>query len=163
MNARKRLSILLGTVGTLAALIMVGCNEAESSAEPAGIDPKVVADSLFTVMEADRAVYTKKVVKRVKSHKAIDVVEEWEDSGDEHLPLPAQMFRMGAELVNENAEAGFTYSLKSQWPLNPQNEAVGTEIEGLKYIAEHPDENFYKEEEIGGKKFFTAVYAASHG
>ena len=69
------------------------------------------------------------------------------------------MFRLGAELVNENPKAGFAYSLKSQWPLNPQNKASGVEVEGMKYIAEHPDENFYTEEEINGKKFYTAVYA----
>ena len=67
------------------------------------------------------------------------------------------MFRMGSELVNENPTAGFTYSLTSLWPLNPQHQAKGVEIEGLNFHKDNPDENFYKEEEIAGKKYFTAV------
>ncbi|OYW26188.1 MAG: hypothetical protein B7Z44_16800 [Caulobacter sp. 12-67-6] len=110
-------------------------------------------------MMADRTVYATQVVTRLQKQKApVKPSEYWQD--EEHtIPLPAQMFRMGSELVNENAEAGFTYSLKSQWPLNPQNKAEGLEVEGLEFIAAHPDENFYREEEIAGKKYFTAVYA----
>src|SRR5262249_61055358 len=73
------------------------------------------------------------------------------------LPLPAQMFRMGSERVKK-AGASFSYSLLSQWPLNKQN-APKTEVEkeGLKTAAE-TGKNFYKEETLGGKKYFTAVY-----
>ena len=140
-----------------------GCGEsaseaAKDSSPAAGISPQKFADAVHAVMMADRTIYAQKIVNRLKEQKApISPSEYWED--EEHtIPLPAQMFRMGAELVNQNPEAGFTYALKSQWPLNPQNKAEGLEIEGLKYIAEHPEENFYQEEEIAGEKYFTAVY-----
>jgi hypothetical protein len=135
-----------------------------SAAVPAagGISPQKFADAVHAVMMADRTVYAKKVVTRLKAQKAsVTPSEYWED--EEHtIPLPAQMFRMGSELVDENPKAGFTYSLKSKWPLNSQNKAkTPVEIEGLDYVAENKGENFYGEEEIAGKKFYTAVYADS--
>lgn len=147
-------------------ILQSGCGQTEAEAPAtdavptsSGISPERFADAVHEVMMADRTVYARHVVTRLKKQKApVTPSEYWQD--EEHtIPLPAQMFRMGAELVNESPNAGFTYSLKSQWPLNPQNKAEGTEIEGLKYIAEHPDQNFYQEEEIAGKTFFTAVYA----
>ncbi|MHC4876694.1 MAG: Tll0287-like domain-containing protein [Planctomycetota bacterium] len=132
---------------------------AQTTAPQTGITPQKFADAVHAVMMADRTVYARHVVTRLKQQEAaVKPSEYWQD--EEHtIPLPAQMFRMGAELVNDNPGAGFTYALKSKWPLNPQNKAEGVEIEGLEYIAEHPDENFYKTEEIAGAKYFTAVYA----
>lgn len=70
-------------------------------------------------MESDRTVYTRRVVNRlVKEEKVIKASEHWQD--DRALPLPAQMFRMGAEMVAAK-NAGFTYSLLSMWPVNKQN------------------------------------------
>jgi len=149
-------------VGTMAMLAtLTGCKE-ETSATT-GIDPKVVADSLFTVMEADRATYTKHVVKRVKAEGAIDVTENWEDSGNLNLPLPAQMFRMAAERAKDSKynTAGIFYQLKSPWPINKQNKpATDVEQEGFDYIvANKGAEPFYAEEMLDGKKYFTAIYA----
>ena len=159
----RTLPVFLTGIGLM---LYSGCSSSEAeapdetqSAKASGISPEKFADAVHSVMMADRTVYARHVVTRLKQQKAsVTPSEYWQD--EEHtIPLPAQMFRMGAELVNENPEAGFTYSLKSQWPLNPQNKAEGTEIEGLQYIAENPDANFYKEETIAGKKFYTAVYA----
>lgn len=169
-----RSEVFLFSALVLFNVSLVGCGskgdgaipaEASASSEPgstvaSSISPKQFADAVHAVMMADRTVYAKQVVTRLKKQEAPVVPSEyWED--EEHtIPLPAQMFRMGAEMVSENEEAGFTYALKSKWPLNPQNRAAeGTETEGLEFIAEHPDENFYKEEELAGTKYFTAVYA----
>lgn len=74
---------------------------------------------------ADRTVYATHVVTRLKSQKAsVTPSEYWED--EEHtIPLPAQMFAMGATLVSEGGKAGFSYMLKSKWPLNEQHHPVG--------------------------------------
>jgi hypothetical protein len=165
---KKRLSLTaltyLTTLG-LGILTVPGCgsSEAESSVTPpaatTGITPKAFTDAVHAVMMADRTVYAKQVVTRLKKQSApVKPSEYWMDE-DHTIPLPAQMFRMGAELVNENPKAGFTYALTSQWPLNPQHQATPVEEEGLKFLTENPDENFYTEEEIAGKKYFTAVYA----
>ncbi|MDE0412760.1 MAG: DUF3365 domain-containing protein, partial [Gammaproteobacteria bacterium] len=70
----------------------------------------------------------------------------------------AQMFRFGAETVMDNTEE-FSYALLSLNPINKTN-GPGTELEreGLEFVAENPDENFYGEEELGGERYFAAVY-----
>lgn len=143
-----------------------GCGTSEADAPTAaaatttsGISPQMFTDAVHAVMMADRTVYASQVVTRLKKQSApVKPSEYWMDE-DHTIPLPAQMFRMGAELVNENAKAGFTYALTSQWPLNPQHKATAVEEEGLKFLAANPDENFYTEEEIAGTKYFTAVYS----
>jgi hypothetical protein len=123
-----------------------------------GLDYKDVADMLHAVMESDRTVYTRKVVNRLTvKDKVIKASEHHED--EKALPLPAQMFRFGAEMVAEKTDK-FRYSLLSMWPVNKQN-APRTDVEkkGLEFVAANPGKNFYGEETLGGKKYFTAVYA----
>ena len=161
---------LLALLVAAAAVVAVasGCGNSNASstesssseAAPTGISPQRFADAVHAVMMADRTVYAKHIVTRLKEEgSTVSASEYWADE-ENAIPLPAQMFRMGAELVDENPEAGFTYALKSQWPLNEQNKAkTPVEIEGLKYVADHPGENFYGEEELGEKTYYTAVYA----
>lgn len=143
------------SVGVLG--LSIGACTQQASETPAGISPQLMSDALHSVMVADRTVYTKNVVNRlVKDDKVIKASEQWKD--DKALPLPAQMFRMGSELVAENG-SNFSYSLLSLWPINKQNSAK-TEAEktGLKYIFDNPGNNYYSEETLGGQKYFTAVY-----
>lgn len=138
------------------AISLTSCGKSSSS--DGGITPQTMADALHAVMESDRTVYTRKVVNRLaKDEKVIKASEHWED--DKALPLPAQMFRMGAEMVAEK-KVGFTYALMSTWPVNKQN-APRTEVEkqGLAFVEANDGKNFYAEEELGGTKYFTAVYA----
>ncbi len=140
------------------ALLLTACGGGEPAAE-GGITPKQMADALHAVMEADRTVYTRRVVNRLQNkEQVIQASEHFED--DKALPLPAQMFRFGAEMVAENEAAGFTYSLQSLWPINDQN-APRTEAEktGLQFVADNPGENYYTTEALGGTEYFTAVYA----
>lgn len=127
-----------------------------ATAAPAGISPQQMADALHAVMEADRTVYTQKVVNRLQNDEnVIRASEHWED--DKALPLPAQMFRMGAERVTE-ADVGFTYALMSPWPVNSQN-APRTEVEraGMDQVVES-GEPYYGEETLGEQRYFTAIY-----
>jgi hypothetical protein len=153
-NRRIKQTALLGSV-TAATLALAGCG---GGSESTGITPQSMADALHEVMKADRTVYTKLIVNRlVKEEKVIKASEHWED--DKALVLPAQMFRYGAEMVAEN-NSDFSYSLLSLWPVNKQNKPK-TDIEknGLQYVADNPGKNYYGEEELGGVKYFTAVYA----
>jgi len=129
----------------------------------ATVSVKAMADALHLVMDSDRAVYTKKIVNRlVKKEKVIKASEHFED--DKALVLPAQMFRFGSEMAAKRAEkmddVNFSYTLQSLWPINKQN-APKTEAEkaGLKYVAENKGKNYYTTEKLGGKTYFTAVYA----
>lgn len=120
--------------------------------------PKRMTDWLHLVMSSDRTVYIRLIVNRLQNkEKVIKASEHFED--DKALVLPAQMFRFGAEMVGESTD-DFSYSLLSEWPINPQNAPrTPVEKEGLAYIAANKGENFYATEELGGTKYFTAVYA----
>ncbi|WP_035480296.1 Tll0287-like domain-containing protein [Aliagarivorans marinus] len=144
----------------LTALTLAGCLSIVACGDEAvGIEPKIYTDSLFAVMKSDRTNYTKLVVKRLGPAGAgvISPDEHWKDLED-GTPLPAQMFRAGAEGVAELTD-DFTYSLQSLWPVNSQN-APRTEMEkeGLQFISDNPGENFYGTESLGGVDYFTAVY-----
>lgn len=152
--------LIAGGTALAAVLVVVaacGGDKPEATA-PAGIKPQVMADAIHVVLESDRTVYTRKVVNRLANQeKLIKATERWEE--EKTLPLPAQMFRMGAEMVAEKG-GGFSYSLQSLWPINKQN-MPKTEVEkkGLEFVAANKGQNYYQEETLGGKRYFTAVYA----
>ncbi len=150
----KKVIQATAVLGSLLALS--ACNQEPVST---GIEPKLYTDSLFAVMNADRANYTKLVVQRLGPNGvgAIKPDEHWQDIPNGTL-LPAQMFRAGSEAVAEITDE-FTYSLQSIWPINKQNAPkTPMEKEGLEYIAANPGENFYGEETLGDATYFTAVY-----
>jgi hypothetical protein len=141
---------------TLAAAVLPLAGSAQTSDEPI-FTPKQLADMLHLVMESDRTVYTRLIVNRLTlQDKVITASEHFED--EKALVLPAQMFRFGSEMVAEKTE-DFSYSLQSLWAVNKQN-MPRTDVEkaGLAFIAENPGERYYGEEELGGVKYFTAVY-----
>jgi hypothetical protein len=140
-----------------ASALVAGMLVATGAAAAEGVSYKELADALHAVMDSDRTIYTRMVVNRLQNEeKVIKASEHWKD--DKALPLPAQMFRFGSEMVAEKQKM-FTYSLLSEWPVNKQN-APRTPVEtaGLKAVAANSKQPFYKEETIGGKKYFTAVY-----
>lgn len=130
---------------------------ANQNGQPAGISPKEMSDALYAVMESDRTVYARHVVHRLQDQEGVVLASEhWKD--DKALPLPAQMFRMGAELVAAKTDR-FSYSLLSKWPVNKKN-APRTEVEiaGLDQVVKDPTKPFYGRESLGGVEYFTAVY-----
>lgn len=153
------------TLGVIAALSITATGVAIASASggDSTVSVKAMADALHLVMDSDRSVYTKKIVNRlVKKEKVIKASEHFED--DKALVLPAQMFRFGSELAMKRAEklddVDFSYTLQSLWPINKQN-APKTDAEkvGLKYVVENKGKNYYTTEKLGGKTYFTAIYA----
>lgn len=143
---------------TVVPLVILASVAACSGGKSAGnITPQQLTDSLHTVLSTDRAVYTKLIVNRLQNEeKIIKATEHWKE--EKTLVLPAQMFRAGAEMVRDKG-ATFSYSLLSTWPINKQN-APKTDAEktGLDYIVANKGQNYYTEETLGGKKYFTAVY-----
>ena len=147
---RARSPFRFGIVNfTLAALVIMaatGC-ERQSAApstppEPAvTFKPQEMADALHAVIVADQKIYALQC-------------------GDEKLmALHAQRLRQASESVQQEG-AEFHYVLRSLWPINPKN-APETETEktGLRYVLDHPSTNFYGGESLGGRRYFTAVYA----
>lgn len=163
-NNQSKFFKLINWFGVIAILIVsiiaIGCGQSQSITAPAGIPYAKVADFLHTVLENDRTVYTKNVVNRlVKQEKIMKASEHWVD--DKALPLPAQMFRMGAEMTAEKTSA-FSYSLQSLWPINKSNAAGQTDVEkeGLKFVVDNKGKApYYGEEVLGDQKYFVGVYA----
>jgi len=150
-------------VTTLTCSALIGLGVASAAVADDMVSVKVMADALHLVLDSDRTVYTKTIVNRlVKKEKVIKASEHFED--DKALALPAQMFRFGAELAMQRAsdmpDVDFSYSLQSLWPINKQNAPkTKAEKEGLKFVVDNPGQNYYTTETLGGKKYFTAVYA----
>lgn len=140
----------------LVVLAAAGCSKQETVSN--GIPPQAVADAIHAVIEADRTAYAQKVVNRLQNEQAvIKATEHWQD--EKTLPLPAQMLRMGAENAQKKG-ARFSYALLSPWPINKKNgAATDAERKGLAAVTQNPKQNFYAEEQLGDRKFFTAVYA----
>jgi hypothetical protein len=155
-------NLALGAVAVSAALATGAVAMPPEATQPT-VSPKAMADALHMVMDSDRTVYTRKIVNRLAAkEKVITASEHYDD--EKALVLPAQMFRYGAEMVAEKAEkdpnVDFSYSLQSLWPVNKQNAPVtDAEKEGLQFVADNKGQNFYTVEELGGQKYFTAVYA----
>ena len=140
-------TVLFGTAA------VVSQNKADTGKK---LDPREVADLFHAIVSANRAVYSQVVVNRLMlQDKVINASEHF--LKEKGLPLPAQLFRLGAELAAEKDRRVF-YSLHSYWPLNKQNAPrTKTEKNGLSYVTVK-DKNFYGEEEIDGVTYFIAVY-----
>lgn len=130
----------------------------EKSHKLTTISPRKMADSLHAVIAADRQAYAKLIVQRLDSedHK-LPATENWREV--EGLPVHAQMLRAAAQDIQKNG-AEFSYTLRSLWPIN-DNYGPQTQLEqtGLEYVAQHPGTNYYAEEVLGGRSYFTAIYA----
>lgn len=147
-----------GTVAAAAFAFLAATGATTQPAQALKLEAKDVTDMLHAVMASDRGVYTKMIVQRLgKKEKVLKVSEHFKD--DKAAPLPAQMFRFGAEAVADKTDK-FSYSLLSLWPVNKQN-GPKTDIEkkGLQFIVDNPGDNYYGQETLGGTTYFTAVYA----
>ena len=106
-----------------------------------------MADSLHAVIAADRQTYAALVAQRLAAGAA------------DGLPGHAPFLRQAARSIQQQG-AEFSYTLRSLTPINaangPQTEA---EQAGLEFVAQQPGVAYYAEEELGGRSYFTAVYA----
>lgn len=154
--------MLVGLTG-IAFVTSGGCSK-PSEAATGGITPEKFADGVHAVMMADRTVYARDVVTRLKDQEAPvkpdEYWEEWEEGDTHKMPLPAQMFRMGASLVNDNPDSGFKYSLKSLWPLNPQHKPANEEeIKALTFLSDNPGKTYTDTiTDPDGNEFFVKYY-----
>jgi hypothetical protein len=133
---------------------LADCRGSRPAATPSR--EQAIADAIYTVVSADRETYTADVVNRLQNEeKVIAASQHWKD--DRTLPLPAQMFRLGAERVRQRTRA-FSYALVSRWPINKQNapRTAAEEVGFTALVAGAP--SYYREEELGGQRWFTAVY-----
>jgi hypothetical protein len=128
----------------------------EASQPAVTFKPQEVADALHAVIAADREAYARHVVQPLAEAKAANAPEAWKTNG--FPPLPEQMLRLASESVQQKG-AEFHYVLRSLWPINSKDAPeTATEKTGLQYLLDHADSNYYSEESLGGRRYFTAVY-----
>ena len=120
-----------------ALVAYVGCSSdtREASVE-ACVAPKVVADYVHSIIEADRTLYASLIVERMQHHGKALASEDW--ATKDLLPLPAQMLQFAGTEV-ERKGMGLKYRLASLWPVDKIN-GPETEIErkGLQAVADDP-------------------------
>ena len=145
----------------LIVVVQTGCDREAPVAQPTQAEvafkPQEMADALHAVIAADREVYSLHLVQRLQTEDhVLKSSAKWKE--EKALPLPAQVLRMGSELVQRKG-AEFHYVLRSLWPINFKNgPETATERAGLEFVAAHPDTNYYAGESLGGRRYFTAVY-----
>jgi hypothetical protein len=109
------------------------------------VSTRKMADSLHAIIAADQQAYAEFVAKTKGSFAA--------------LPSHAQLLRQAAQSIQKKG-AEFSYTLRSLTPINANNgpQTEGEQL-GLAAVAKQPGEAYYTEEELGGRSYFTAVYA----
>lgn len=142
------------------AITLIGINiswSQDSKGNVNGVDPKLVADYLHAVIEADRTLYATHVVERMQDTGTVLSSERWESMNA--LPLPAQMLLLSGLRVQQK-DIGLSYRLASLWPIYAKNGPKGDfEQQGLEVVATDASQPYtgiiHKED----KQYFVAIYA----
>lgn len=126
------------------------------STENLFLTPEVVGDYVHSVLESDRAVYSKNIVDRLENKNIIQAKEKWLD--ENALMLPAQFLLYTARLIHKS-RLGLDFHLISLWAINSQNEPENEfERIGLETIDIHPIRPFAAYPIVGKKRFYQSVY-----
>lgn len=150
---------LMAVVAAAAGVALVAISQTAPKAHTlTTVSTRKMADSLHAVIAADREAYARLVVQRLAFDTPhLEVSEQWKER--DCLPAHAQLLREAASGIQKRG-AEFSYVLRSLWPINPSH-GPQTEVEqaGLESVARNPERGFYTEETLGGRSYFTAVYA----
>lgn len=129
---------------------------AKPSKTQEGLTPKVAADYIHSVIEANRTIYSQYIVERLGEAISLKASENWEEANT--LLLPAQ-FLLTSSQINNTAGKGMEYRLMSLWPINKKNSPKNSrEKKALAAVAENPKTTFTWETRKKGQLFFNAVY-----
>ena len=115
------------------------------------ISPQDQADALHFVIAADREA----LCRLYLAHKAADAGS----SGVPGNEWPCPSVALGRLRVDPEPGCRIQLRPARSVPLGPRN-SPQTELEqtGLAFIANHPGQNYYGREMLGGRRYFTAVY-----
>ncbi|GJL77751.1 MAG: hypothetical protein NPINA01_07400 [Nitrospinaceae bacterium] len=116
----------------------------------------IVSDYLHAVLESDRFVYTKFIVKRMKTLNKVETKEAWAD--ENALPLPAQ-YLLNTGLLARKNKAGLNLRLISLWPISFNNSAANEfERNALVAVNIDPLRPYMGKLKRGRSTYFQAVY-----
>jgi hypothetical protein len=144
-----RSATLMACVAAAACSVLSPAKSDQKSHKLTSVSIRKMADSLHAVIAADRQSYAELLEASLKSGTPSDA---------HTLPGHAAMLRQANQRIQQRG-AEFSYVLRSLWPLS-DSQGPQTEIEqaGLEFVAKNPGQNFYSEEELGGRSYFTAIY-----
>ncbi|ACK67310.1 conserved hypothetical protein [Rippkaea orientalis PCC 8801] len=146
--------IALIVLAVLTWFIVVSCGSTNAKQSHFTLQPDEISDYIFRIIKSERTIYGKYVVQRMKSENIVHASENWQQ--ERALPLPAQMFRMTAELASENSP--FSYGSMSPWSLNENNlPKTDFEKQAMQTVLDTglPVKDYQIKD---GKKYFTALY-----
>jgi hypothetical protein len=153
-------SILSFVVLALAGALVCAVAEEESAKLPT-VSVRKLADSLHAVIAADHEAYVETALGRGPTPiGASSETAGKAASGVAALsPNHAALLRLAAQKI-QTGGAEFSYTLRSLAPINP-NDGPQTQAEqdGLERVTRTPSEPYYANEQLGGRSYFTAVYA----
>ena len=133
---------------------MVSCGTLDAQQMGIKLPPDIVSDYIYRIIKSERTIYGKYVVQRLKDENVVRASEHWQQ--DKALPLPAQMFRMSAELASENSP--FSYGAISPWSLN-ENNIPKSDFEKKAMDTILATGLPYKDYQVkDGKKYYSALY-----
>ena len=163
LKGLKTKTLVLFALAVTICFTAISCSGGATNQASGGISPSLVVDYIHSVAEADRTAYTKHVVNRLKTLEGqvkpngvvpAEATEGWQQANG--IPLPAQMFRLGAELASEKGQ--FTYGLISPWNINDSQAPKGEfEASGMQQVIDS-GQPYKAEREIAGKKYYSAIY-----
>ncbi len=150
---------LRGTLLAGFALVAyVGCSSGTREVgDEACVAPKVVADYVHAIIEADRTLYASLVVERMQHHGKALASQDWDQSNQ--LPLPAQMLQLAGLEVAEKG-SGLKYRLASLWPVEEANmPATDFERTGLQAVSDDPSAVYTGTIRRAESPHYKAIYA----
>ncbi|GJL65765.1 MAG: hypothetical protein NPIRA05_07360 [Nitrospirales bacterium] len=149
-----RLLVLAVPLVFVSALPQAAAQPSEMSA---GVSPRIVADYLHAVIQADRTLYATHVVSRMQDTGTVLASEGWKKRGT--LPLPAQMLLLSGLEVKEQG-FGLQFRLASLWPIYERNgPTTDFETKGLEAVVKDPNQPYTGVIKRGEKEYFKAIYA----
>ena len=138
-------------------VLVLGLTATNVGANSDSIPSRQVADMLYALALANRTVYTRDVVQRLGPSKESVIIATEHYIDKKGLPLPAQMFSLTA---NEIDNSDYWLSLRSLTPINYANGPLTPlEEQGLQYVMTNPDKAFYAEDGSAGQPSTVAIYA----
>ena len=153
----KPIALALAT-GALLWAALAAEDASDKSHKLKSVSIRKMADALHAVLAADRQAYSELIVeRRAADEQRLAATEDWREKHGH--PVHAQILRHAAENIQKQG-AEFSYTLRSSWPINPsRGPQTQAEQTGLEAVAKNPAQAFYTEEELGGRSYFTAIYA----
>jgi hypothetical protein len=119
---------------------------AEKAHKLQSVSMRKMADSLHSVIVANRNAYVRDVLPRLDARQR------------EAVPAHAELLRTAARDIQLHG-AEFSYTLRSTWPIHSANgPQTQVEQDALAAFAKGPQQPVYTEETLGGRSYFTAVY-----